>query len=264
MSEPETADSEVDNNKGLKKIISKWKKAAKEIADVAATDRDAYVLEKATLEETISAWMTRALYAEKHVRALETALEGAKRNNDEPTTTQQVHDLDPSTGMKRSNANGTNPRKKKPRIEVDELSDDDDLGGDEEPLQPGQVDEATKIRKSRQTKERLNASAKDLAQAFLQSAWLDKKESFESNSSETFREYQLWCQHHNVTAIMKHRRFNQFMHQFMPNGFTVGRGSANRAVVSFNYELAAEDVATNMKAAEEQAAAKKKRKNKKE
>jgi len=280
MSEPETADSEADNNKELKKIVSKWKKAARAVSAQAAADREAFTLEKATLEETISAWMTRALYAEKHVRALETALEGAQRNNGELSPTKKVHDIDSSTGVKRGNANGVTPLKKKSKVEVEELpdddpvleSDDDDSASDvsEKGKEPEDPAAKKKARNMRLTKKRLFDIAKGPAQAFLQQSWLEKKESFESKSSETFREYQLWCDHHNVAATMKHRRFNKFMSEFMPNGYTVGRGSANRAVVSFNYELAAEDVANNMKAAEEQAknakvaAAEKRKKNKKE
>jgi len=89
-------------------------------------------------------------------------------------------------------------------------------------------------------KERLK-QAGSFANSFLEDTWLAQKEPFRSKSADVYHVYHAWCKRNNIPEVFTHCLFNKHMAKLMPNGYTVTRGSGNKAVITFDYNLAVDD-----------------------
>ena len=182
---------------------------------------EVYAIEKANLEEAIAAWMQRALYAEKHNRVLQTKLDEFKDHKEE------------------------RPAKKAKTDDSEEGSDEDEEEAEAEGSEKEdkeEDDEKASKKKLRISKKIRLAKAGDLANSFLDENWLAQKKSFVSKSKDTYKAYEMWCEHNNIPEMLTHCLFNKHMARVMPNGYIVTRGSGNKAVINFDYKLAAADV----------------------
>ena len=89
-------------------------------------------------------------------------------------------------------------------------------------------------------KERLK-QAGSFANSFLEDTWLAQKEPFRSKSADVYHVYHAWCKRNSIPEVFTHCLFNKHMAKLMPNGYTVTRGSGNKAVITFDYNLAVDD-----------------------